>query len=233
MGNLILVLGKTGTGKSRSIKLLDPGKTYIINCLGKDLPFKGSRTLYNDEKRNIKTIKNMMEKSMVNKTRVTETIDALIQARPEIDTIIIDDARHIMEDEFIKRGTEIGYTKFTQLGQHMVEVFEKAKSVPANIDIFIMLHTDDVTNGQTIVEFKAKLVGKLVEDHFNPLELATIVLFTYVEPSKDKTLYRFVTNRANFNGIEYPAKSPEEMFDSLLIENDLAFVKQKIHEFFN
>ena len=52
MANAVIVLGKSGTGKSTSIKTLDPKETVVINVLGKRLPFKGSNTLYNSENKN-------------------------------------------------------------------------------------------------------------------------------------------------------------------------------------
>ena len=37
---LVGIVGATGTGKSTSIKFLDPKETYIINTAKKELPFK-------------------------------------------------------------------------------------------------------------------------------------------------------------------------------------------------
>ena len=53
MANAIIILGKSGTGKSSSIKGLDPKETVVLNVLGKKLPFKGSSTLYNKEAKNL------------------------------------------------------------------------------------------------------------------------------------------------------------------------------------
>ena len=47
-----MLLGKSGTGKSTSIKGLNPKETIVINVLGKRLPFKGSNSLYNKENKN-------------------------------------------------------------------------------------------------------------------------------------------------------------------------------------
>ena len=52
MANICLILGKTGTGKSTSIKGLNPKETVIFNVLKKRLPFKGSKSIYNEEKEN-------------------------------------------------------------------------------------------------------------------------------------------------------------------------------------
>ena len=53
MANAIIILGKSGTGKSSSIKGLDPKETVVLNVLGKKLPFKGSSALYNKEAKNL------------------------------------------------------------------------------------------------------------------------------------------------------------------------------------
>lgn len=53
MANIGIVLGKSGTGKSTSIKGLNPKETVVINVLKKKLPFKGSGSLYNTENKNL------------------------------------------------------------------------------------------------------------------------------------------------------------------------------------
>ena len=53
MSNLVIVLGASGSGKSTSIKTLNPEETIVLNVLGKDLPFRGSRTSYTKEKKNL------------------------------------------------------------------------------------------------------------------------------------------------------------------------------------
>ena len=53
MANIIMLLGKSGTGKSTSIKGLDSKETVVINVLGKRLPFIGNNALYNTENKNL------------------------------------------------------------------------------------------------------------------------------------------------------------------------------------
>ena len=225
MANLVLVLGKTSTGKSRSMKNLDPSKTYIINCKDKDLPFKTGRINYNREKKNIMFV-NQWEK-------IVKLLMNIPEAKPEVTTIILDDARYIMENEYIDRANEVGYSKFTQLGQHMAAVIETAATIGTKaLNVYMMLHTDDVINGTNIITYKAKLVGKLVEDHFDPMEQATVCLFTYAQTSQAGTKYFFVTNKTNVDGVVIPAKSPEEMFPDIMIENDLALVNKYIHDYY-
>ena len=45
-------MGKSGDGKTSAIRTLDPKTTFIINSLGKDLPWKGSAKQYTYLKKN-------------------------------------------------------------------------------------------------------------------------------------------------------------------------------------
>ena len=91
MANVVMLLGKSGTGKSTSIKTLNPEETVIVNVLGKKLPFKGSGSLYNIEKKNLFRVEDYQQ--MIN----------LLQAcnnQPHIKNIILDDCIYIMRKEY-------------------------------------------------------------------------------------------------------------------------------------
>ena len=65
---LIGIVGETSTGKSTSIKHLNPDETYIINVAKKELPFKGSEKMYNADKKNYKEVDDANEISRLLKT---------------------------------------------------------------------------------------------------------------------------------------------------------------------
>ena len=46
MSQKVLILGNSGTGKSTSIRNLNPDETFVIKCVEKPLPFKKSEKLY-------------------------------------------------------------------------------------------------------------------------------------------------------------------------------------------
>lgn len=46
MANLIAIVGTSGSGKSTSMRNLNPTETFVINVASKPLPFKGWRTNY-------------------------------------------------------------------------------------------------------------------------------------------------------------------------------------------
>ena len=46
MAELCAIVGNSGTGKSTSIRTLDPKSTFIINVARKPLPFRGAKKNY-------------------------------------------------------------------------------------------------------------------------------------------------------------------------------------------
>lgn len=100
MANAIIILGKSGTGKSTSIKNLDPKSTLIINVLGKRLPFKGSKSIYNTENKNLFQLDDY--------TQVQALLNNVNASAPHVKNIIIDDSIYIMRKEYFKRAKETG-----------------------------------------------------------------------------------------------------------------------------
>ncbi|WP_148297034.1 ATP-binding protein [Candidatus Sodalis pierantonius] len=92
-----LVLGESGSGKSTSLRNLDPEKTGIIQCINKPLPFKSSGW-----------------KVGLNVARTNDPVKILnILRAHNKDIIVIDDFQSVLVDEFMRRATQRGYDKFT------------------------------------------------------------------------------------------------------------------------
>lgn len=95
-----MLLGKSGTGKSTSVKTLDPKETVVINVLKKRLPFKGSNALYNKENMNLFEVDEH--------TQVVSLLGTIDKQAPHVRNIIIDDMIYIMRKEYFKRAKETG-----------------------------------------------------------------------------------------------------------------------------
>jgi septin family protein len=226
MANVILVVGDTGTGKSTAIQTLDSKETYIINCANKPLPFKGSGEIY-------KAGSNLSEiDSSTSILSVLETINTNAAAA-HIKNLIIDDSGFIMSEIYFRKSAEKGYDKFTEIAKAYQSVLSKCKSMRANLNVAIMMHDEDMVSNGIIVGKKGKTVGKLVDDQYNPLSVVTIALFTEVSFDREgKPQYNFITNRCLRTGVIIPAKSPQGMFNSLQVPNDLSAVFKDAREFY-
>jgi ABC-type dipeptide/oligopeptide/nickel transport system ATPase component len=225
MSNLVIVLGSSGTGKSTSIKTLNPEETVIMNVLGKDLPFKGSRTNYTREK------KNLVQSAKWDS--ISSMMQSISKNMPNIHNIVIDDAIYIMRTEFFDRSKETGFNKYNELADHFRRIISEGNNLREDITVFMMLHTESVEADGSVIGYKASTVGKLLDKMYNPLESVSITLFAQPKyDDKGKPTFGFWTHPMKVNGIEIPAKSPDEMFVDDFIPNSLQFVLDKMHEYY-
>ena len=217
---LVAVVGDTGTGKSTSIRTMDPKDTYIISVAGKELPFKGSDKLYNRENKNYKVVESAVEILTLLKKLSTDV--------PEIKNVIIDDANYIMGFDLVNKATETGFTKFSLLARGMVNLIQESKKLRDDMVVYYFTHLEEVEDAGEIVSYKFKTAGKMLDNQINLPGLFTIVLYTFVETKGDKSEYHFLTNKFQ----KYPAKSPQEMFDTVKIPNDLSAVTNAVREYY-
>ena len=218
---LIAVVGPTGSGKSTSIKSLNPDETYIINVARKELPFKGSNKLYNKEKKNYAEIDDALE--------ILKYLRSISEKAPHIKNVILEDSNDIMGFNMVRKATESGFTKFSVMAKDMVTLLTEARKLRDDLKIFYFSHPEEITDDGSIVSYKMKTAGKLLDNQIVLEGLFTVALYTHLsEDNAGKTTYQFVTNRWK----KYPAKSPEEMFPEITIPNDLSIVNQYIDEYY-
>lgn len=211
----VAVMGNSGHGKSRSLKTLDPKKTFIIDSDSKGLPWSGWQKQYNKES------KNYLRSSEITDIEKTINIINKNEEFKHIDTLVIDTMNAIMLDQEMKRMKEKGYDKWMDLAQDIYSIISLCNKVRNNLIIICIFHIDDVTDDNGFHHFRFKTNGRKLEkiqleSKFN------IVLLAKKEGDK----YIFET-QANFS----TAKSPEGMFKELTIPNDMKFVVESIQKY--
>lgn len=227
MGLPILIAGETGSGKSRSILHLNPKETYIINVSGKELPHKD---LYKNYKEATKEnpIGNMLITD--NAGGVIKTILYVSTKRPEIKTLVIDDNQYIGAFEYFRRAYERDYyQKYTDIGVNMFNIIMAVKGARKDLKVFILNHIEEAVDIQGISKIKAKTLGKVIDNKLTYEGLFTIVLGTQVDEMNGKLDYYFITQ--SNGGTTF--KSPEGMFESFKIPNDLKLVSDSIDNYYN
>lgn len=209
MANKVLCLGASGTGKSSSIRNLNPQETFIIQVVEKDLPFKSSRSKYNLESKNILKRKNV--------SGIMKALDGINKIK-EIKTLIIDDFNYCMTYGYKERAKDKGFEKFETLAFGVIDIFEKIDSMRADLNVYFMAHTQKDNEGKV----STKTIGKFLDEKVCIEGLFTIVTLSHGADNE----YRFIVN-----GIE-PAKSPMEMFETDEIDNDLSLINKAIDEYY-
>lgn len=227
MAQGILVIAESGAGKSTSIEKLDPKETFIINVANKPLPFKGWKKKYvlwskDNPGGNLYTGSSAQQ--------IEACLGYVNSKRPEIKTIVVDDFQYMSSFEFFDRSDEKGYEKFTQIGANLARIARMPKDLRDDLSIIFLTHAEESTDLEGKRKFKAKTIGRMVDEKLSLEGLFSIVLFGKVKKDKDGNI-RFVFETQN-NG-ENTCKSPKGMFPDFEIPNDLAYVKQAIQDYEN
>lgn len=218
MSNTVLVIGQSGSGKSTSLRNLNPKTTFIINVLNKPLPFKAFKKNYQPcTKENKKG--NYFASD--NWDHIVKCIEMVNKERPDITTLIIDDWQYILAYEFMRRVSEKGFDKFSELANHGWSTINACLATRPTLTNFILSHSDVDSTGRS----KCKTIGKMLDEKITIEGLFTTVLHSRVIDGE----YKFQTQ---YDG-EFLAKSPMGMFEEHLVPNDLVSVKSAVENYFN
>ena len=221
MAQSVLVIADSGTGKSTSIRKLDPKETFIINIANKPLPFKGWKKNYtNISKDNPKG--NMTSASSA--AGIVKAMQHVNDKMPNVKTLVVDDWQYMSSFEYFDRANEKGYDKFTSIAANLAQVAKMPKDMREDLTIFFLTHSEESTDVNGHRKVKAKTVGKMIDNALTLEGLFSIVLFGKVRKTEDGLEYGFETQ----NNGENTCKSPMGMFEESFINNDLQFVKDCI-----
>lgn len=206
-----LILGNSGSGKSTSLRNLNPKETLLIQCIRKPLPFKSVGWALRTKETPDGNVYQQDDAAAIEK--------AMRLSRHPI--VVIDDYQAVMVNALMSRSSEKGYDKFTDLAKSAWNVFNAAGGLAEGRRVYILAHTQTDEFGAV----RMKTVGKMVDQTLVPEGYFTIVLRTEVINGQ----YLFSTQT---NGNDC-AKSPIGMFADRHIPNDLAEVDSAICDFYN
>ena len=204
MGIPVIIYGKSGSGKSRSLKNFGEDEILYVNVERKMLPFK----------QNFKY------------TLKTEDVNLMIEQLKKMPckTAVIDDSTYIMTNTFMRRHrTMKGNAQFdlyNDIADNIWILFEAVRQLPNDVIVYIIMHEETNDYG----EVKIRTIGKLLDNKVQPEGIVTICL----RCMSDNGEHFFITKS---DGSDI-SKSPEDMWEEDKIENDLKKVDEKIREYY-
>ncbi|ELY4079609.1 AAA family ATPase [Cronobacter sakazakii] len=212
MGTATLILGESGTGKSTSLRNLNPEEVILVKPVGKPLPFKSREWKQWDAK--------SKQGVVVSSDRwdvIVKVIQNAVNYGKRI--VVVDDFQYVMSNEFMRRSEEKSFDKFTEIGRHAWEVIKAAQDAPDDLRVYFLAHTEETAMGRV----KMKTIGKMLDEKITVEGMFTIVLRTLTRDDQ----FFFTTKN---NGAD-TVKSPMGMFDTNEIDNDLAMVDATICDY--
>lgn len=205
MGTPVLVIGKSGSGKSASLRNFGKDEIMLINVESKPLPFRGrfTDTLNSDSYAVIgKAFKGLSKK-----------------------TVVIDDAGYLITNMFMRGHSTKGagsaiFSFYNDLADRFWGMIKYIKTLPDDVNVYIMMHEESNDAG----EIKPKTIGKMLDEKVCLEGMFTIVLRCLVKDGK-----HYFCTQNDGNDI---SKSPMDMFSEQLIDNDLKAVDNIIRSFY-
>jgi len=206
MGIPILIIGKSGSGKSTSLRNFDEKEIGLINVSRKPLPFKKKF------------------ESTVN----TDDYDMVFRClnKTTKNSIVIDDAGYLIVNMFMRGHSNAGsgnavFSFYNKVGDSFWNLIEFVKSMPENKIVYFIMHEDKNESG----DIRPKTIGKILDEKVCIEGMFTIVLRAI--KSNDKYIFK-----TQSDGMDV-SKSPLEMFEDIEIPNDLKLVDEKVREYWN
>ena len=215
MAKVIGIMGESGSGKTTSMRNLDPNTTYYIDCDKKCLSWKGWREQYAEKKLNYW------------KTDFVETVDELFdkinseEKFKKIKVIVVDTLNGLMVADEVRRMKEKGYDKWMDLAQCVWGLLDKAQGLRDDLTVIFVCHsqTQKEDDGYTFTRIKTS--GKKLDKLSIETKLTTVLYAT----CKDGN-YVFETH-AN----KSTAKSPLGAFEQNEIPNDITKVLDALKDY--
>lgn len=208
----VLVIGRSGSGKTYSLKNFEPSEVGVISVEKGRLPFKSG----------IKTVRvpkdptkgEARDAAQLNAAKYAWIQRAIQNAK--VPVIVIDDSQYLLVNELFDRTYEKGYDKFTSMASKFRDLIHFVNELENdNLIVYFLHHSETDTDGRE----KVKTIGKMLDEKLTVEGCFDIVLYC-----QD---HKFFTQA---NG-QSTAKSPEGMFD-LEIPNDLKMVDTAIRDYY-
>lgn len=214
MGVPVLILGESGSGKTYSIKNMDPEKTGVMLCEKNRLPFRKAFVTYKVKPREGQVNGKTVQLSQA------EIITAILK-QSKSKSIVIDDSQYILANEFFDRAKEVGYQKFVDIGVHFRDLIHTVNNdLDDDVIVYFLHHPETDPNTGRV---KAKTIGRMLDEKLTIEGCFDIVLRAQTNGKE----HWFSTQSDGFDTV----KSPEDMFPEK-IPNDLAYVDKNVREYY-
>ena len=213
MAKVICVAGESGSGKTTSLRNLDPKTTYCIDSDKKGLSWKGWRSQYNSEN------KNYFKCDDANIVR--QYIKRIAEACPQIKVIVVDTINGLMVADEMRRSKEKGFDKWVDLAACVWDLICDCYNYRDDLTIIFTAHTqtDHDENGYMFTRIKTS--GKKLDKIVLESKFTTVLLAKCVDGR-----YLFETQAKNST-----AKSPMGAFETFEIDNDIVEVIKALEDF--
>lgn len=212
MGKLIGIMGEPGTGKSTSLRNLNPDETFYCDCDGKGLNWRGWREQYSEERKNY--VKTSIPQVVL---KFLEKVDK----KSEIKYFIVDTVNNLMVSDEMRRCKEKGYDKWVDLAACIWELVDAPGNLRDDLTVILLFHTQTEMTDSGYEFTRIKTNGRKTEK--NNIDSKFNWLLRSVKQDDE---YLFETSAHNST-----TRTPLDAYDVPYIKNDITEVLKVMAEF--
>lgn len=226
MANLICLAGLSNSGKSTSLRTLDPKSTFIISCTNKQLQIPGFRKKYPKvEVKEGKLIGNWLVSN--NYAQIEKILKAINKTRPDIKVIILDDINYLLSNETFENAQTKGYEKFTILAKNYYDLLTDCQLLNDNLTVVVISHIENFGTDLD-PQFRLWTTGKMLTNQINLDGMFSYIIYSerYIDDD-DEVHYRFKT-RTDGNDT---CRSVAGCFTEKYVEPDMKAIIDRINTF--
>lgn len=230
MSQIIALAGFSGSGKSSSLKYLDPKTTFIISCTPKQLSIPGFR-------KNYKKLSKDNEGNwsgnwyFSNKFDKVTQIAKLVSVKiPDVKVLVIDDVNYLLSEETFSKASEKGYEKFTILAKNYYDFVLMSMTLRDDLTVVFISHL--VNDGSDLdPEIRMFTTGKMLTSKVNIDGLFNYIIYAEKIESDDgeSVEYKFRTQ----GGMHDTCRCTAGCFEDKYIEPNMKLVIDTINAFEN
>ena len=229
MSAIIGLVGLSNSGKSTSLKYLDPEETFIISCTNKQLQIPGFRKKYQKVSiDNGKLYGNWYVSN--NYEKITKVMKLISKDRPEIKVICVDDANYLLSNDTFQNALVKGYEKFSIMSKNYYDLIQTCQELREDLTVVFISHIENF--GTDIdPEYRMWTTGKMLTNQINLDGLFSYIIYAerYIDETGDEVKYRFKT-RTDGNDT---CRSVAGCFEDKYIEPNMKLVIDTINKFEN
>lgn len=207
----VLIIGRSGSGKTYSLKPFKKGEIGILSVEKGRLPFKSELEVVK-----VKDFNDSDHSPVQANAARYVWIENVIKGS-KTKSIAIDDSQYLLASEYFDRAYEKGFDKYTAIGANFRNLIHFINELPEDDKIVYFLHHSELADDG---REKVKTIGKLLDE-----KLCIEGCFDIVIYCQDQKFF----TQANGQSV---AKTPEGMFE-LEIPNDLKAVDNAIRDYYN
>lgn len=221
----ICIAGFSGSGKSSSLKYLDPASTFIISVTPKQLNFPGFRKNYKKlTKSGEDYVGNWYHST--NMDQISSILTVIDKKRTDIKTLVIDDSNYALIFDEFATALDKGFDKFTLRAKKYFDLIHKAETLRDDLTVIFITHLENVGTEMDPV-LRMYTGGKMIANKGSIDGLFNYIIYATKIVDGDDISYKFQVHSKG----DDTCKTPEGCFAEDYIEPNMQMVLDAIDKY--